>query len=310
MTTYATVIVAAYKAADVLPRCIQAAQGQINARVEVVVVDDASNDETLAVAQSYPDVRTTSLNTNNGPAAARNHAIAQARGDWIVVLDADDTMKANRIAELANVAEKLSADVVLGNFIRVDKDEKPIDSEPFLTADDIDTAAILTLETYVAANTMAPDSQNWGYLKPMFRRTFLEDHGIQYDETLRNSEDYHIILAALRAGARVAISAQPDYLYQVAAGSISHRVAPELIEKLIAADDRFTARLGDDASPELRRLLAARRCNLVNILDTENVMITLKKMRFGAAFRQLFARPQIGSRVLRQLREAVGNRFT
>jgi hypothetical protein len=78
---------------------------------------------------------------------------------------------------------------------------------------------------------------------------------------------------------------------------------------LIAADDRFADALVGKMTPKLHNLLAARRRNLVDIMNTENVMISLKQKRFWTAFRLLMRRPEICPRVMRQLREAIGNRF-
>ncbi len=309
MTLRATVIIAAYKAADVLPRSIASAQRQTGADIEVIVVDDASIDDTLAIARANPDVTAISLDHNSGPAAARNRTIDAATGDWIVVLDADDTMRPDRIADMAAVADTAGADVVLGNFIRVDGDETPIDPGPFLAEDEVDPAQPVTLESYVAANAMTPDSRNYGYLKPMFRREFLDRHKIRYDETLRNSEDYHIVLALLAAGAKVVISPRPDYLYQVSAGSISHRVAPALIARLIEADDRFERRLGAARTPALTDLLAQRRLNLTNMMHAESVLQAIKDRRLTAAVAMLAARPRTVARVFRQICEAIKNRL-
>lgn len=309
MDPRATVIIAAWNAARILPRSIAAARAQIGAHVDIVVVDDASRDDTAAVARAAPDVTLLRMEQNAGPAAARNRALDIAAGDWIAVLDADDTMRPDRIAGMIVQGEAAHADIVLGNFIRVDADETPIDPEPFLAPAGIDPMQTLTLEHYVAANAMAPGSRNLGYLKPVFRRAFLHDHAIRYDETLRNSEDYHIILAALAAGARIVIAPRPDYLYRVAPGSISHRVAPDLIARLIEADDRFEVGFGDAASPALRRLLARRRRRLADMMHGEIVLAALKERQFARAARMLGARPRTALRVLRQIREAVANRL-
>lgn len=56
--------------------------------LEVIVIDDGSTDNTAQIVQEYSDVRLISQQ-NAGPAAARNHGVAQARGDIVVFIDDD-----------------------------------------------------------------------------------------------------------------------------------------------------------------------------------------------------------------------------
>ena len=62
--------------------------------LEVLVVDDASPDGTLALAQSYaakePRVRVIAQPENGGVSKARNRGVREARGEWIAFLDSDD----------------------------------------------------------------------------------------------------------------------------------------------------------------------------------------------------------------------------
>jgi succinoglycan biosynthesis protein ExoO len=75
--------------------------GQTDPRVEVLVIDDASTDDTVAIATEIArqDGRVHVLRNrvNSGPAAARNKGLRQARGDWIALLDADDMLLPHRL---------------------------------------------------------------------------------------------------------------------------------------------------------------------------------------------------------------------
>jgi glycosyltransferase involved in cell wall biosynthesis len=91
MTTV-SVIIPTYNRADVLPRAIETALGQTLEDIEVIVVDDASTDDTAAVVGRYDDPRLTFLRheTNKGASAARNKGIRAASGDYVALLDSDD----------------------------------------------------------------------------------------------------------------------------------------------------------------------------------------------------------------------------
>jgi len=83
-----SVVIPAYNAARFIPRCLQSVFAQTRQPDEVIVVDDGSSDETLALAASLG--ATVISQVNGGVASARNAAIARAKHDWIGLLDADD----------------------------------------------------------------------------------------------------------------------------------------------------------------------------------------------------------------------------
>ena len=56
---------------------------------EIIVVDNGSQDETLAIAQSFPEVRCFRIEVNRGKGEGTKHGIAQATGDYVLIQDAD-----------------------------------------------------------------------------------------------------------------------------------------------------------------------------------------------------------------------------
>jgi hypothetical protein len=90
-----SVIIPAYNAARFLPEALESALAQTWKNLEVIVVDDGSTDGTGEAAGSLvlksPNLRLFRFPANRGPAAARNRGIAEAHGEWIAFLDADDT---------------------------------------------------------------------------------------------------------------------------------------------------------------------------------------------------------------------------
>lgn len=91
-----SVIIPARNAAATLARAIASARAQTVPPLEIIVVDDASGDETAAVAQEAggAGLRLVRLAARQGAAAARNRAVQEARGDLVAFLDADDTWEA------------------------------------------------------------------------------------------------------------------------------------------------------------------------------------------------------------------------
>src|SRR3546814_2599529 len=99
-----------------LAAAMASAQRQTLADIEILVVDDASTDGTLAVAQRLAagDLRVSVISggRNRGPAGARNLGLAVAAGEWIALLDADDAFEPERLARLVPLARQCGADKI------------------------------------------------------------------------------------------------------------------------------------------------------------------------------------------------------
>lgn len=89
-----SIITPCFNCAEYLPETIQSVRSQTYGNWEMLIVDDASNDDTLAIAQGYSDidprVRVIALPSNSGAAVARNAALHVSKGRYIAFLDSDD----------------------------------------------------------------------------------------------------------------------------------------------------------------------------------------------------------------------------
>ena len=91
MTLSVSVIIPTHNRAAVLPRALDSVLAQTLQPLEIIVIDDGSTDETAGLIRSdYPQVTCLSQE-NRGVSAARNRGITQASGDWIALLDSDDS---------------------------------------------------------------------------------------------------------------------------------------------------------------------------------------------------------------------------
>ena len=90
-----SVIIPCYNAARYLAECLDSILAQSEQDFEMILVDDGSGDDTLAIAQAYAkrDARIHVYHQENaGVCAARNHAMEYAQGEWITFVDSDDLL--------------------------------------------------------------------------------------------------------------------------------------------------------------------------------------------------------------------------
>ena len=98
MKPLVSILIPAFNAQEWITDTLRSAVAQSWARKEIVVVDDGSSDETLAIAQQFEsDSVRVFTQENQGAAAARNKALSLSRGDYIQWLDADDLLAPDKI---------------------------------------------------------------------------------------------------------------------------------------------------------------------------------------------------------------------
>ena len=113
-----SVIIPAFNSVQFLARAIDSVLGQVRVSGEIIVVDDASTDDTPNLMQCYEGrVRYFRRPVNQGVAMARNFGAANARGDWLAFLDADDYYYPNRLVLHAEwIAEDSQLDFLTGDY--------------------------------------------------------------------------------------------------------------------------------------------------------------------------------------------------
>jgi cellulose synthase/poly-beta-1,6-N-acetylglucosamine synthase-like glycosyltransferase len=98
------VIIPAYNASRTLGRCLESLSGQDQAPWQIVLVDDASTDDTVSIARQA-GAEVVSCESQQGPARARNLGVEATTGDVILFLDADVTVPPDLISRVCEIFE-------------------------------------------------------------------------------------------------------------------------------------------------------------------------------------------------------------
>lgn len=110
------VVIPCFNAAPTVAAAIASARAQSYRPLEIIAVDDRSRDDTLAILQQEAgeDLRVIACSENGGAAAARNRAIAVAKGEYLAFLDADDVWAPEKLARQVALLEAHPAMVMAG----------------------------------------------------------------------------------------------------------------------------------------------------------------------------------------------------
>lgn len=302
-----TIVLPCYNAAGFVARAIESVQAQSLRDWELLAVDDGSSDDSFAVlracAQEDPRIQVLPGDGNRGPGAARNRAIAQARGEWIATIDADDAWMPDRAERMIAAAEAADAELVADNLMLFDHHAGEA-TGPLLPRGFVS-------RTLAAANVLAAETRimgpRWGLLKPMVRRAALERTGIAYAEDMRLSEDLLFLCDLLLSGMAGVLIDDPLYIYTAQRGAKSGVRSPQSQSPRDPRDrlhcaERLWARHGASASPAdraaLRRFEQAMRevsdgARMTRLRDEGRALsaLAVAATRPGAAWRYLVTSP-------------------
>lgn len=181
-----SVIIPCYNQAHFLPEAIESALAQSHPRIEVIVVDDGSPDNTAEIAGRYPNVNCV-RQTNCGLAGARNAGFRASRGAYVLFLDADDRLTHDGVeAHLACFGRNPEAGFVVGDIDNIGFDGSYFCSPrfPLLEGDVYEDL----LKVNHIANTIAV----------MFRRSVIDQVG-GFDLSCSPTEDVDLLLRAARS---------------------------------------------------------------------------------------------------------------
>jgi succinoglycan biosynthesis protein ExoU len=290
-----SLIIAAYNAESTIGRAIASALAEAETGA-VIVVDDASNDATVANARAADDgtgrLQILRQPANAGPAAARNRALAIIDLPWVGILDADDYFLPGRLAVLLAAASDDTV-MVADDMWQVDEaelDDAPDAKDQRLLQPPLQEPRLIGFREFVLANVTGHKRRRaeLGFIKPLIRRSFLEEHNLRYREQMRLGEDFELYARALALGAQLLLVPAAGYVSVVRATSLSSRHTEVDLESLrdcaVALGKDYALAKGDRAA------LARHRASIDCRLQWRLLIRAVKQRQPGAAL-ACFRRP-------------------
>ena len=190
MTAKVSVILPVHNRADVLPRAVKSVLDQEFRDLELIVIDDGSDDNSAEVAQSFGDerIRLIRLEQNRGGNAARNEGIRASSGPIIAFLDSDDCYLPNKLGwVVAEFDRRPELDLLVDSFIKIGApgSGKPeqVRRNPIIHDRDLFRTALFTRQLWKATPAIS------------VKREIAIRAGM-FDESLRRLQDFDFLIRA------------------------------------------------------------------------------------------------------------------
>lgn len=225
-----SVIIPAYNCENYLTDCIESIIMQSYKELEIVIVDDGSNEATARLCDKLAnrDKRIVVLHkSNGGVSSARNAGIEAAHGEYIVFVDADDTLDNNIIYEAVMKSEQHKLSYWGYRIIgRTGQYENVPDLDLNLDRDELIANALFTLNRGYTVGTYF--RAVWGKL---FDAEIIKEHNIRFPENLYLGEDAFFLIKYLMYVNGINVICRSGYNYRISQTSAVRRYKEDIYQQ-------------------------------------------------------------------------------
>lgn len=210
-----SVIVPVHDTERYLAACVASLQSQTLEDIEIILVENASTDNSLALCRQLAetDERIKVLHLETGDLSyARNQGIDAATSEFVAFVDSDDTVSADMYQTLLNIADEHELDIVYSNVVKI-YDDRP----PKYTYSEDGTVTIMTPKEMLVRNFMHQINTN--ACSMLVRRSLFS--GLRFPEFMY-FEDRAFTFRLIAEASRVGYINKAFYHYYQRSGSIIH----------------------------------------------------------------------------------------
>ena len=211
-----TICIPCYNAASSIEASVRSALDQTWPDKEVIVVDDGSTDDSLAVLNQFGDSIRVIRSNNRGGNHARNLALRCATGEWLQYLDADDYLQPAKIAQQIKEADDKPGDIIYSPVIFETSTSTGVKRMPSLIDEGLDIHA-----QWIAWQLPQTGGALW-------RKSALGALG-GWKEGQPCCQEHELYMRALRAGHRFVFAPSPNAIYSIWSEGTVCRKDPGLV---------------------------------------------------------------------------------
>ncbi|MBG9981679.1 glycosyltransferase family 2 protein [Aerococcaceae bacterium DSM 111020] len=168
-----SIITPVYNAATLLPDTIESVLQQTYTDFEMILVNDQSTDNSLAILEEYAQqderIKVISLNENSGAAVARNTGLDHAQGDYIAFIDSDDVWHPKKLTKQLAFMQQYDYSFTFTDFALMDEAGN-ITKEQTGVPREIDYAGLLKNTTIACSTVMINRSAIGDLRMPLVRK--------------------------------------------------------------------------------------------------------------------------------------------
>lgn len=209
-----SILIPCYNVEHNLPFCLNSVINQTYSNLEIICVNDGSEDNTINILKEYAekDRRIIVINQENkGVSAARNIAISVSTGEYITFVDSDDYIDSRFCERLLSLIFEYSADIARANArgtASYDYNEPPLEHEPIISTRTTQEA----LEIYYDGKFYGWYADNASYIwASLYKSEIVKKH--YFDENIQCGEDDCYIQLVLGEADKVVYTDERLYFY-------------------------------------------------------------------------------------------------
>ena len=215
-TALISIVIPCYNRCELLQRCLRNLKKQSYPNIEIIVVDDGSQDGTEAIMRKYSDsnIRYYRYSPNRGACYGRNYGIQKAQGEYIAFQDSDDLWRPEKLEEQMRYLKKTHADMVFCGMYRYEEGMRNVSYYPPKGFDSPQSVFQQLLK------------QNRISTQTILAKKCIFDE-VKFDPAFKRFQDWDFALQTAKAGYKIEYVSKPLVISEIQQDSITAMVKNE-----------------------------------------------------------------------------------